>query len=101
LFSLPTVASFETEDEIVIPPTATSLEYLQSVYRDPRQPDQKRLRAAIAALPFESPKLAVTVGVNGSQHFAAQLEAAIARVSKATIIDARPITSIEDESSND
>jgi hypothetical protein len=79
----------------------TSLEFLRAIYRNPQQPIQRRMRAAIAALPFESPKLAVTVGVNGSQHFAARLEAAIARVSKATIIDARPIEAIEAESSND
>jgi hypothetical protein len=91
----------EAVPEIEVVPDISSLDFLRAIYRDPNQPMQRRMRAAIAALPFEHPKLAVTVGVNGSQHFAARLEAAIARVSKATIIDARPITSIEDESSND
>jgi hypothetical protein len=58
---------------------ATSLEVLQKVYRDPRQPLNRRIRCAIAALPFEHPKLAVIARWDASEGIGAQLEAAIAK----------------------
>jgi hypothetical protein len=56
----------------------TSLDFLQAVYRDPCQPMYRRVRDAIAALPFEHPKLAVTAVVT-TDGFAAKLEAIRAR----------------------
>ncbi|AWO87703.1 MULTISPECIES: hypothetical protein [Bradyrhizobium] len=56
----------------------TSLDFLQAVYRCADQPMHRRMRAAVAALPFEHPKLAVTAVVNG-EGFGAKLEAARAR----------------------
>ena len=54
----------------------TSLDFLQAIYRSADQPMNRRMRAAIAALPFEHPKLSVTVNVGPNVGFAKQLEAA-------------------------
>jgi hypothetical protein len=65
----------------------SSLAYLQSIYRDPLQATYVRMKAAIAALPFECPKLAVTAVVEGSSDFATRLE--LARARSAKVIEAR------------
>ena len=76
---------YEEEDEQEWPVTpvvmpASALEYLQSIYRNPSEPDGRRMRAAMAALPFESPKLTATaVSSMDGDHFAALLEKAIQR----------------------
>jgi hypothetical protein len=57
---------------------ANALVYLQSIYRNPSEPDGRRMRAAMAALPFETPKLAVTTNLS-NENFAAMLDKAIAR----------------------
>ena len=56
-----------------------ALEYLQSIYRDPLQPEPVRMRAAKECLPFETPKLAVTGYINEAGSFAEALDRAIAR----------------------
>ena len=61
-----------------------------SVYRNPAMPLPTRMRAAIAALPFEHPKLAVIANIPGG-NLSAQLEAAIARSGKSVVIDAKPL----------
>jgi hypothetical protein len=43
------------------------------------QPMVRRMKAAIAALPYEHPKLAVTVALDGHDSWAAKLQGAIAR----------------------
>ena len=86
LFNLPAIDPVGREDELALRPDATSLEFLQAIYRDPNQPDTKRLRAAIAALPFEHPKLSVTA-VLDSEGFGAKLEAARQRSAK--VVDHR------------
>jgi hypothetical protein len=54
-------------------PEANSLDLLRAVYRNPSLALPVRLRAAIAALPHEVPRLAVTALVN-EQSFAELLE---------------------------
>ena len=55
-----------------------ALDYLQDVYRGRRQAEPWRMRAAIAALQFESPKLSATA-VMSSEDFGDRLERAILR----------------------
>jgi hypothetical protein len=60
------------------PDGATALAMLQAIYRNKLIPLSVRMRAASLALPFESPRLAVTAHVT-EDDFAARLERAIVR----------------------
>jgi hypothetical protein len=55
-----------------------ALEYMQDVYKGRRQAEPWRMRAAMAALPFESPKLSVSTNLT-PEDFAMRLERAIQR----------------------
>jgi hypothetical protein len=73
------LAELADDDSITLAPGASSLAFLQAVYRSPDQPLHTRMRAAIAALPYEHPKLAVTVALDGQDNWASQLQRCIAR----------------------
>jgi hypothetical protein len=85
----------EEDDQLQLGPNAMSLEGLQAVYRNPNLPLTTRMRAMIAAIPFETPKLAVTAQVS-EQDFATLLDKRIARyeqmklLADEKIIEAQP-----------
>jgi hypothetical protein len=65
-----------------------SLEFLQAIYRNQRVTLPVRMRAAIEALPFESPKLSATATLTRVD-FGTLLDAAIARSDRARLIEHR------------
>jgi hypothetical protein len=66
-----------------------ALGYLQELYSDVRQPDWVRMKAAVEALPYEQPRLAVTAIVHGDD-FARLLDRAIERSNGARMVKALP-----------
>src|SRR5262245_14313132 len=66
--------------------------YLQGVYRGESKPNGSRLRAAIACLPFERPKLAV-LATGRESHLADRMMRAIVATNK--VIEGRPVQVIE------
>lgn len=78
------------------PEPASALEYVQDVYRGRRQADPWRMRAALAALPFETPKLAVTTNIT-NENFAAMLDKAIERSGQAREVKQIKLTATEVE----
>jgi len=75
--------------EIEIPSDGISLDLLRAVYRNPTLALTTRMRAAIAALPHEVPKLAVTA-VMTDNDFATLLDRRLKRIEemKAKVIEA-------------
>ena len=82
----------KVEGQIQLSTNATSLDFLQAIYRDPTQPVQRRMKAAGMALPFEKPKLGSVVVTNGND-LADRLLRALAMSNK--VIDGRPMQVIE------
>jgi hypothetical protein len=73
----------ELEEEPVVPEGETSLELLQAIYRDKKQPLNVRVRCAVEALAHEYPRVsAVAVSHMNGQDFASALERAIERSKK-------------------
>jgi hypothetical protein len=54
----------------------SSLDFVKAVYTSADQPMHRRMRAAIAALPFEHPKLSVSANIGPNINFAKGLERA-------------------------
>ena len=67
-----------------------ALRYLQMIYRDPRLSTAVRMRAAGLALPFESPKLAVTAVVS-EQDFATVLDRRLKRIEEMKLLEKKTI----------
>ena len=84
------------EDEVrsvfEIGPNGMSLDLLRAVYRNASVDLSIRIRCAMACLPFESPKLAVTAVVS-EQDFATVLDRRLKRIEemKAKVIEAKPV----------
>ena len=72
--------------------TNRALEFLQAVYMDDELPLLTRVRVAVACLPYEVPKLAVTAVVS-EQDFATVLDRRLKRIEemKAKAIEATPV----------
>ena len=77
-----------------------SLRFLQAIYRNPEVPLPVRMRAAMAALPFEKPKLAVVATVDGNKDFAFQLDQAVERTRRVLMIETKPIIEANVSSDN-
>jgi hypothetical protein len=84
------------DKQLDLGPTASSLDLLQAVYRDPELPLTTRMRAAMAALPHEVPRLAVQALIT-EQDIATVLDRRIAHYEQlqqanggARVIDAQP-----------
>jgi hypothetical protein len=73
-----------------LPSNLNALEFLQATYRSHEVPFHTRMRAAMAALPFESPKLQATAIIGMGVDFAEKLERAMLRSAKVRLVQARP-----------
>jgi hypothetical protein len=78
----------DVDKQLDLGPTATALDLLEAVYRDPGQELHTRMRAAISCLPFETPKLLATAIVSEGS-FAELLEQRIARYNEMKLIEAK------------
>jgi hypothetical protein len=66
-------------EAVAVADDASPLDFLTAIYRDPRQPMNRRMRAAIEAAPYCHPKLAVSANISGGEGIASRLERAIER----------------------
>jgi len=70
----------------------TALELLQEIYRDPMVALPTRMRAAIEAMPFETPRItAVAVGWATGNDFASRLDRAVEASNRAKLIEGHVI----------
>ena len=74
------------EMETVVYDQESALSFLQACYRNPSLNLTTRMRAAVAALPFESPKLAVTAVVS-EQDFATVLDRRLKRIAEMRLLE--------------
>jgi hypothetical protein len=86
----------EDPEHLEVPPGASPLDFLCAIFRDARQPMQRRLRAAIEAAPYVHSKLsAVAVGHMTGNDFASALDRAIERSrAQPKLIEAEKISAL-------
>ena len=84
--------------EIEIPADGSSLDLLRAVYRNPSLDLPIRMRAAIACLPHEVPRLAVTAQIT-DQGIAELLDRRLKRIEEMKLIEARPTAPINGDKS--
>jgi hypothetical protein len=72
-----------------VPTDASPIDFLCAIFRNPRQPMHRRLKAAIEAAPFCHPQLKATAVILGSD-FATKLENAMKRSDAAKLIEVQP-----------
>src|SRR5260370_5150630 len=75
--------------EIDIGPNGMSIDLLRAVYRSTSIPLQVRLRAAIAVLPHEVPRLMVSAQINENS-FAELLERRLQRIEQMKLVERQP-----------
>ena len=76
-------------DEVIIDNPQDAHALLKAVYQNSEVPLPVRMRAAMACLPFETPKLLATAIVNENS-FAELLDRRLKRISETKLIDAKP-----------
>ena len=81
-------------ENVEIGPNDISLDLLQAVYRNNQLPLTTRMRAALGAIQFESPKLAVVAQVTEND-IATVLDRRIARYQQMKLLESKPVS--EDE----
>ena len=70
--------------------TNRALEFLQAVYMDDELPLLTRVRVAVACLPYEVPKLAVTAVVS-EQDFATVLDRRLKRIEEMKLLENKAV----------
>jgi|SRR6516164_5266317 len=79
------------EHTLRLPSNVNALEFLQATYRSTELSFHTRMRAAIAAIPFESPKLQATATLQLGLDFASKLERAVLRSAKVKLVARVPV----------
>ena len=77
----------QKDKQLDLSPTATALDLLEAVYRNPAQELHTRIRCAMACLPFQSPKLLATAIVNEGS-FADLLDRRLKRLDEMKLVEA-------------
>src|SRR5262249_37439736 len=80
----------EVDDPLKLDDKALSLDGLQAIYRNAGLPLTTRMRAMIAAIPFESPKLIATAVMNEGS-FADLLDRRLKRIEQMKLLENKTI----------